>query len=204
MCAGEAAWGAAELVGGVEGALSDEGVAENFFRAEEAFDFDTSVFDGVGCMDYVFLSAHAEIASNSSGCGFAPVGGAGHGAHYFYGVVSFKNHDDDRCGHHGVKDKREEGTVDEMCVMNTKNFFVEAHHLYARDEETFPLVALYNIADEAARNRRGLQNNKGLFHKAMLSGVTSVRMRAKIRVVNIKERGFGPNSFSKLVISRLF
>ena len=146
-------------------------IIKNFFGTEESGHFDCSVFRAVGSVDDVFLSAHTEVAADSSGSGGTAVSSAGHSADNGYGVLTFEHHNDNGGCHHGFEERGEEGAVYKVCVMLAKELFGELHHFDAGYTESFTLETDKNVANKAARYRGRFENYKGLLHGRVLRRV---------------------------------
>ena len=138
------------FVGSVDRRQCYDVVVEDFFRFEESGDLDGCILVGIGCVDNVFLSAHAEVAAYGAGGGGAAVGGACHGTYNVDNVLAFENHYYNRGSHHRLHQSGEEGTVHEVGIVLAENFFIKLHHLDARYDQALALETGEYVANKAA------------------------------------------------------
>lgn len=92
-------------------------------------------------MDYVCLSAHAEIATESARFCVAAISHAYHFSEHGHYVDPFKAHHYYRSGSHAFYDGWEERTVNQMSIMLFQDILIKLHHLQAGNNKTFALNA---------------------------------------------------------------
>lgn len=151
-------------VGGVEESEIGGDVVEDFAWLEETLELDFGTLGRVGSVDNVLLVAEGEVATDSTGSGLRTVGDAGHGTDDLDSILTAQTHDDNRSGHHGVEDEREEGTVNQVGIMLAEDSLVELHELHAGDDQTLVLESGNNLSDERTFDARRLYDYQGLFH----------------------------------------
>src|SRR3954453_12720280 len=114
----ERCWLAFSALGfGIEVGEGEPVVAEELFGFEEARDFVSGGFGGVGGVDEVGLDAHAEVATDGAGGGFAGFGNATDAADCVYAVDALPAGGDNGGEHHELLDVAEEGEVAEVRVV---------------------------------------------------------------------------------------
>lgn len=89
-----------QLVIGIEERNSSRSIIKYFIRSEESSDLDQCILYGIGCVHDICLTAHAEVTSESSRGGVAPVGGAGHCAENIHYIHPLEAHYDHRRSRH--------------------------------------------------------------------------------------------------------
>ena len=142
-------------------------VSENLAVFEEAFDFRSGGFRGVGGMADV---AHfrvtgfvAEVAADRAGGGGGGIGGSEEVANTGNDVISFEGKGDHRCFLHETPHGREKRHGGDMGVVLGEDFIAEGHHFDPADHKSFFRKAGQNLTGEVFGDRVRFEKNQRSF-----------------------------------------